>query len=61
MGFFISWLLFVLLVVGSWFVNLTKLVDCDFKSPYRCEVIHGVGLVPIIAVFTAWVDTNEQP
>lgn len=49
----------VLLVSVSWAVNLVKLSECDFQPNYQCEVIHGVGLVPIISVGTAWVDTDN--
>ena len=46
-------------VVGSWLVNMSKLTDCDFEAPYKCEVIHGIGVIPVISIATAWIDIPE--
>lgn len=44
-----------LVIVVSWIWNAAKLTACDFESDYRCEVIHGVGLiVPPLSVVTVW-------
>lgn len=60
MNLIITWLLVIALVAGAWVVNLVKLTSCDFQSPYKCEVLHGAGLIPIIGVFTAWFDSDES-
>lgn len=50
----------VLLVPVSWVFNFVALTNCDFESPYKCEVIHGAGLVIIPAsVVTVWFDSDE--
>jgi hypothetical protein len=53
-----------LLVPVSWGVNLWKLTECDFKggesATYRCEVLHGVGLIPVVSIFTVWADTDTN-
>ena len=43
----------------SWGINFYKLTQCDFESPYKCEVIHAAGIIPPIALFTAWFDVDE--
>jgi hypothetical protein len=48
-----------IVMCGSWVVNLNQLLACDFKSDYRCEAVHAVGLIPIASVVTVWVDTEE--
>lgn len=48
-----------LICAVSWVVNLVKLTDCDFAAPYRCEAIHGIGLIPVAAPFTVWFDTGK--
>ena len=57
-GFTLVELLFVLVVVvggGSWIWNAVKLTSCDFESNYRCELIHGAGLVvPPLSIVTVW-------
>ena len=38
-----------------WIWNAVKLASCDFNADYRCEVIHGVGLIlPPTSVITVW-------
>ena len=58
-GFTLVELLFVLVVVvggGSWIWNAVKLTSCDFESNYRCELLHGAGLVvPPLSIVTMWV------
>lgn len=51
------WLLFVIM----YGINIYKLVQCDFASDYKCEILHGVGVVVAPAsVVTAWVGTDES-
>ena len=47
--------------VGLWAWNGVKLASCDFESDYKCEAIHGVGLViPPTSVITVWFgDDND--
>ena len=47
-------LLCVYTLVG-WIVNLYKLIACDGEPPYKDEIIHAVGLIPIVSWFTAWM------
>lgn len=43
------------LFCAPWVWNVVKLVSCDFESNYRCEVIHGIGVVvPQAAFITVW-------
>lgn len=48
------------LVIGSWVKNFTKFTNCDFQSPYKCEVIHGAGIIPAISVVTVWFNSDED-
>jgi hypothetical protein len=57
LALFINSLVVILLL--SWPVNLYRLTQCDFKSDYRCEVIHAVGLIPMAAPFTVWFGVDE--
>ena len=41
--------------IGGWVWNAVKLTSCDFESNYRCEVIHGAGLVvPPLSIVTVF-------
>jgi len=43
-----------------WAWNAKKLASCDFESNYKCEAIHGVGLVfPPASIVTVWFDDDE--
>ncbi len=47
-------------VVAPYFINAYKLVDCDFASPYKCEAIHGIGVViPPAAFVTVWFASDD--
>lgn len=62
-GLATTMLLFFLLpfvVVGTWVNNLFDLMECDGKADYKCEIIHGAGLIPVVSVFTSFVDSDEE-
>ena len=39
--------------------NIVKLVNCDFKPPYKCEVVRLAGLVPPVGAIVGWI-SNEK-
>jgi hypothetical protein len=48
------------IVVGTgWIKNIIKLSECDFGSPYKAEIIYGVGMIPVIGMVTGWLDIND--
>lgn len=50
----------LIVVIGTgWVKNIIKLSDCDFKEPYKAEVIHGLGLIPPIGMVTGWMDIGK--
>jgi len=52
-------IIFVILVT-PWLWNVVKFVSCDFESDWKCEVIHGVGVVvPPAAYITVWFATDS--
>jgi hypothetical protein len=52
-------LIFVLLVT-PYIWNFVKFTNCDFKSDFKCEVIHGVGVfIPPSAYITVWFDDDS--
>ena len=49
-----------LLVMGTgWVKNVVKLSECDFKAPYKAEVIHAVGIIPPIGMVTGWLNPGK--
>ena len=59
-GLFIAQVLFLLVIAISWVANVNQLIDCDFESPYKCEIIHAIGVVPLASVVTVWFDTDND-
>lgn len=53
--------LLLIIVIGAvgWIKNLIKLTDCDFVAPYKCEVVHVVGIVPPVGAVTGWLDMGK--
>ena len=43
----------------GWCKNIGKLANCDFEAPYKAEIIHGIGIVPIVGAFTGWMDLGR--
>ena len=48
----------VLTIIVSWIGNIYKLTQCDFASPYKGEVVHAIGIIPLAAPFTVWCDAK---
>lgn len=61
MGDFAAVVLLCLLMAipVAWVWNMSKLFHCDFEADYRCEVLHGMGVAPPLAIFTVWAGTDE--
>ena len=56
-------LILFILAVTPYLWNGYKLANCDFESSYKCEVIHGIGvIIPPAAFVTVWfsVDGDEK-
>ncbi len=58
-GMFVILLLVVVFIAVGWVKNLIKLTDCDFQSPYKCEVVHTIGIVPVVGMITGWITIEE--
>ena len=47
-----------LYIIGGicWFVNLYKLLMCDFEAPFREEIIYAIGVfIPPASLITVWL------
>ena len=56
------WKVLIVLIVlfVIWVVNLLKFLDCDFEPNYKCEVVHGIGLIPPAFIITVWVKSDKE-
>lgn len=55
----VIWVLFIVIIGGSWIGNLVELLNCDGEAPYKCEIAHGAGLIPVVSLVTVWFDSDE--
>lgn len=51
------WVLYALGIIG-WVINIIKLARCDFEAPYKCEIIHGIGVTPVGSI-TGWLNVGK--
>jgi len=52
-------LVVMVVVAVGWVMNVIKLANCDFAAPYKCEVVHGIGLIPPVGAITGWIDVGR--
>ena len=57
--FFVVLLVLCVGVFAGWCMNLYKLTQCDFQSPYKCEVIRAIGIVPPVGAVAGWIDIED--
>ena len=58
-GMMIFGFVVIAVVAIGWVKNVIKLANCDFEAPYKCEVIHAVGLIPPVGMVTGWLDVGK--
>lgn len=50
----------LLLILGTgWVKNIIKLSECDFKEPYKAEVVHAIGIIPPVGMIAGWLDLGK--
>ena len=54
-------IMIVVIVLGlvGYVKNIIALSNCDFDAPYKCEVVHGLGILPPVGVITGWIDCGR--
>ena len=44
----------------GWGMNIYKMTQLDFASPYKAEVIRGVGLIPVLGAIIGYMTIGEE-
>ncbi len=55
--------LMIVIIIGitPWIWNGVKFASCDFESDYKCEAIHGIGIIiPPASLITVWFDDDGE-
>lgn len=58
-GIFLLWLMVSSVLALGYGMNIYKLTQCDFEAPYKAEVLHTVGLIPVVGVFTGYMEFGK--
>ena len=51
--------IFLLFMAIGWSMNIYKFTQCDFEAPYKAEVIHAIGIIPVVGMITGWMDFGK--
>ena len=50
----------VLPAATGWGMNIHKLTQCDFKHPYKTEVVRVIGIIPPVGAIVGWMGVGEE-
>lgn len=53
-GLGIVTILFGLGFITTYVINIEQLFSCDFREPWKDEIIHVLGLVPPLNIIAVW-------
>ena len=53
------WLVICLVGAVGWCMNIYKFTQCDFETPYRAEVLRGIGIVPPVGAVMGYFDIKD--
>ena len=51
----LAMLLIILFGAWGWGRNFKRLVNLDFKPPYKAEILRGAGIFPPIGAIMGWI------
>lgn len=53
---------FICLAISGYVSNIYKLTGCDFdpETPYKCEIIHTIGILPPVGIFTGYMSLEGE-
>jgi hypothetical protein len=59
-GFALTGIFVMIFIFTSFIVNMFKLFELDFSSPYKAEVVRIASIILPIFPVTAWMDIGEE-
>ena len=57
---FLPVLLWLLWIAGE-IMCVVKFVECDFKAPYKAEIVYGVGFLTGTGFIIGWLNIDDTP
>ena len=47
--------------ISAYAINVWKFVGCDFESPWKCELLHGAGVIAApLSLITVWFPSDRE-
>ena len=44
----------------GWLMNLYTFLHLDFKTPYKAEIVRGIGIIPIVGMITGYMTIEDK-
>jgi len=60
MKILLSTVLIILFLITGYVINFVKFVKLDFKTPYKAEVIRGIGVLSGIGAIVGWINIKDN-
>lgn len=60
-AFVIVQIIVAILALAGWVQCLVKFVNCDFKEPYKAEIIYGIGTFTGAGAIIGWINIDDTP
>jgi hypothetical protein len=54
-------LIFIVLFTIGYVRCVVKFINCDFKEPYKAEIIYGVGTASGLGAIIGWINIEDNP
>jgi hypothetical protein len=58
-GIGVIWLLIAVLAILGWFKDVIHLIHCDFSSPWKAEILYGIGAVTGFGAIFGWFNFGK--
>ena len=55
----VIYFVFLTLAITGYVKNIIKLTECDFKVISKCEIVHGIGVIPPVGIITGYLNVQE--
>ena len=54
------YVILAIIAVSGWIQSIVKFAHCDFKPPYKAEIVYGLGMViPAAGIFVGWINIGK--
>jgi len=48
-------------LAGTCVINAIQFAKCDFKAPFKREIVKGIGIIPGPSIVTVFMNPDDTP